>query len=83
MFGPLINAWLAHERGEPLEQRRRQAPPPHLQGLTWHFLCECGYRWKAEDTDAELRDGHWCPPVRECVGCHAWIDGRATGKVEG
>lgn len=79
LFGPLVNALLAHERGDPLEQRRAQGAPPHLQQRQWKFICACGYGWRTNPTeplDAVVKAGRWVPPEQPCVGCHQWVPGR-------
>jgi hypothetical protein len=74
-YGPLIDLWMAHARGEPAEQRAtREGPPPHLQGVEWTYHCPCGCGWRAMG-DAEWHDGAWRGRAVECVGCHQWIRG--------
>lgn len=76
-FGPLVDLFLAHTRGEPAERIvAREVPPPHLQGIEWRYLCECGYGWR-HTSDAVWRGAGWVGPPMACVGCHQWILGRA------
>jgi hypothetical protein len=60
-------------------------PPPHLAKAQWRFSCECGYRWRTPDTDADgkplpgldavWKNDAWRPPERECLSCHRWVSG--------
>lgn len=72
-FGPLINLFLDHQRGDARETR--PSLPPHLHEREWRFICECGYSWKAT-ADPVWREAAWRAPVRECVNCHDWREGR-------
>lgn len=78
VFGPLIEAWLSNERGEPTPAPR-QHPPPHVQDQHWSFVCECGAWWKAK-ADAVWREGQWRAPAQPCVVCPAWVTGRHLEK---
>jgi hypothetical protein len=79
VFDAILKVWTAHERGIVPEQGRpRPVCPPHLQASRWKFLCECGVTW-TETRDPVFLEGAWAPPVRPCVSCHGWVQGRALG----
>ena len=77
MFGhPLIDLWLAHERGEPAVAPDLQDVPPHLENVTWRFACTtdgCA-PWK-DVASAELHGTRWLAPARQCPTCRAWVTG--------
>lgn len=72
-FHALTDLILAHQRGDDTPPHR-PVPPTHLCDQTWKFVCSCGYTWKFEG-DAVWRAGEWRGPRRECLNCHAWVEG--------
>lgn len=69
----LIDAFAAALRGE--DPTIPDTVPPHLQGVEWKFLCECGTTWRAK-ADATICRGKVHPPIQRCVGCPGWVTGR-------
>jgi hypothetical protein len=75
----LVDAFAAALRGES-PVRPPTVVPPHLDGVPWHFACDCGApSFDITDSATISREGKIVPPRRECPACYRWISGSLNG----